>query len=256
MHVLKFIGGLIAFVSVGLGIFTFQNPSLSLNTNTLHKLSGTLLSPPSPEERGLGGEALLDTALYPTVKSTIETQRKTWSSANKLSIAQDSISYLLGDSLAPYWIGTVWDFNGVSKKPQSGQIACGYFVYGLLEDAGFNLPRIKLSQATSEKSIKAIINETYIKRFSNKDMDTFVSSMQAWGDGIYLVGLDYHIGMLQVNGDEVLFIHSSVYPPVAVVIEDASSSAALTHTAYRIVGKLNNATTMQKWLSGSYFSLN
>ena len=259
MQFLKFIGAIVAIFSVGLSIYSLNRPTLAMTPDesvqyvkqVLHYGQAIQTSFASSKE-----QVKIDTAHYDEVKVFIENQRKNWAANNNLSIAKDSISYLLGDSLATSWIGTPWDFNGVSKKPQCGNIACGYFVYGLLEDAGFYLPRIKLSQATSEASIKALIGESHIKRFSNKEMDEFLETMTAWGDGIYLVGLDYHIGILQVKGDDIQMIHSSVYPPVSVVIEDAATSLALTHTAYRIVGKLDNETTMNKWLKGTYFTLN
>lgn len=259
MQYFKFIGSIVGLFSLVFGIYmansekSYLTPDETINyTKQLVKYSHVFQDSSEQEATTVA----LDTSQYPAVKTRIEAQRETWANANMLPIASDSISYLLGDSLAPYWIGTPWDYNGVSKKPQSGLIACGYFVYGLLEDAGFYLPRIKLSQATSEKSIKAIVSESHIKRFSNKEIDDFIASMLAWGEGIYLVGLDYHIALLQVKGTEVQMIHSSVYPPMSVVIEDAATSMALIHTQYRIVGKLNNETTMKKWLNGSYFSLN
>jgi hypothetical protein len=49
-------------------------------------------------------------------------------------------------------------------------------------------------------------------------------------------------------------LRSSVYPPGTAAIEEAAISLALIHSDYRIVGKLNNPTTIQKWLSGSYFT--
>ena len=38
-----------------------------------------------------------------------------------------------------YWIGTVWDFNGVTRTPKQGAIACGYFVTNVLTDLGFKI---------------------------------------------------------------------------------------------------------------------
>lgn len=197
----------------------------------------------------------LDTNVYPEVIQYFSERKGRWNELNNDSMTSDSLSFLLADSLAPYWIGTPWDFNGVSKNPQKGSIACGYFVFGLLEDAGFSLPRIKLSQATSENAIKAMVEESYIKRYSEQPIEDFITSLKTWGDGIYLVGLDYHIGMIQVKNEDVSMIHSSVYYPGSVVIEDASSSLALINSAYRIVGKVDNPLTMSKWLNNQYFAL-
>lgn len=206
---------------------------------------------------GIPAEAhtCLETKNYPAVVEHFAQRKLFWANQENTATLSDSLSYILADSLAPYWLGTPWDFNGVSKQPQEGSIACGYFVYGLLQDAGFKLPRAKLSQATSENSIKAIVNESAIKRFSKASIVDFIQAMKEWGDGIYLVGLDYHIGLIQVKGGKVQMIHSSVYPPTKVVIEEAKISLALINSNYRIVGKITNPETLKKWLNDNYFSL-
>ena len=45
------------------------------------------------------------------------------------------------NTIAPAWIGTKWDFNGITEVPQQGKIACGYFVTTVLRDAG--LPAVR-----------------------------------------------------------------------------------------------------------------
>lgn len=192
---------------------------------------------------------------YPALIKRIENTRISLQENKSAEVNYSNLSFFIADSLAPYWVGTPWDFNGISKHPQEGNIACGYFVFGLLEDAGFKLNRIKLSQAASETAIKALLKEDYIKRFSKKSIEDFVESMINWGDGIYLVGLDYHIAIIQVHGNNCQMIHASVYHPGTVVIEDAEESLALIHTDYRIVGKLSNLDTYQDWLEGKYLGL-
>ena len=51
--------------------------------------------------------------------------------------------------LPSYWSGTGWDYNGVSRTPGQGSIACGYFVTTLLQDLGFSVERVRLAQAAS-----------------------------------------------------------------------------------------------------------
>ena len=192
---------------------------------------------------------------YPNLLVDLDSTRIKLNAEKRLGSSGEILSYLIADSLAPYWVGTPWNFNGISRQPQTGSIACGYFVFGLLEDAGFNIARVKLSQAASETAIKAIVEEEHIKRYRQKSIEDFVEAMKEWGDGIYLVGLDYHIAMIQVKGDKCHMIHSSVYHPGTVVIEDAAESLALIYTDYRVVGKLNNQQTFQGWLEGRYFGL-
>ena len=42
--------------------------------------------------------------------------------------AQDYLTTVISDSLFSYWYGTPWNFNGTTKVPKQGSIACGFFV--------------------------------------------------------------------------------------------------------------------------------
>ena len=52
------------------------------------------------------------------------------------SIISESFYYVMTDSVFPHWMGTKWDFNGVSNVPGKGMIACGYFVSTTLKHVG------------------------------------------------------------------------------------------------------------------------
>lgn len=181
------------------------------------------------------------------------------SSKEKNIILEKTAKYLyqnLTDSIIPYWYGTPWDYNGVTQKPGKGKIACGYFVFTLMKDAGFKLPRIKMSQAASEQAIKSIVSKTQIKRFSNISLSDFNQAMKDWGNGIYLIGLDNHIGFIQVKEKNIWFIHSTVIYPSCVIKEEALSSIALESSNYRIVGKISDYNNLTlKWLLDEYIPL-
>lgn len=161
------------------------------------------------------------------------------------------VSYI-ADSIAPQWFGTPWEFYGTSQTPREGTIACGYFVSTLLRDAGLNVERVKMAQQASEKIIKGLVSEKEIKRFRTVPLDTFVAAVHSWGEGLYVVGLDYHVGFLHHNGTEVRFIHSSYIGPKCVLNEPASRSAILASSKYRVVGKLSASNDLlRKWLLGT-----
>ncbi len=63
------------------------------------------------------------------------------------------------------WYGTPWDFNGQTRTPQQGSNACGYFVTGVLYDAGLNIPRVNWAQQASEVFITKMSKD--IRQFSN-----------------------------------------------------------------------------------------
>lgn len=156
------------------------------------------------------------------------------SDRNKVSF----VSYF-ADSLLPCWYGTPWDFNGTTEKPGEGSIACGYFVTTTLRDAGIPLQRIKLAQSASQVIIRKLCTKESIHIYSNAPLNQFVDAVSKMGYGLYIVGLDYHTGLLLNDGQQVWFIHSSYIKPAKVVCEKANESIVLNSSHYRIIGKIN-----------------
>jgi len=152
-----------------------------------------------------------------------------------------------------YWQGTAWSFHGTSQIPQQGSIACGYFVTTILDDIGLKVQRAKLAQQTSENIIKSLTDEKYIKRYSNKSLQSFVSSVDAWGSGLYIVGLDFHVGFIWHDGKNINFIHSTFVPPSGVIHEPALSSPVLNASKYRVLGKISEDDKLiKKWLNQEF----
>ena len=153
-------------------------------------------------------------------------------------------------ALYPHWYGTPWSYNGTTRVPGQGSIACGYFVTTLLADAGLRLPRIKMAQAPSERMIRALVGAAYVQRFSNVDITRFLEAVRARGVGLYVVGLDYHVGFLHVTDDAVWFVHSSFWEPSEVFRIKAEDSFDLRTSGYRVIGKLSDPALLEKWLTG------
>ena len=204
----------------------------------------------------------IDPAKYNDVRSKIDTARvqlsqryqRTATSDQKLSVINDAREYLtqsVYNEIFPYWYGTGWDFNGTTETPGQGKIACGYFVSTVLRDAALKVQRTRMAQQASENIVLSLTTEAHIKRFRNVRITDFVQSVQNWGPGLYVVGLDIHTGfILNIDGD-VYFIHSSYIDPYAVVKERALESRILSDSKYRILGKLSaDDHLIIKWLTG------
>lgn len=196
---------------------------------------------------------------YKTAEKRITQKRQSLALAYKQAASRQQKQKVLNDArqlfvnantqLAPYWYGTPWDFNGTTQTPQKGYIACGYFVTTLLEDAGLKVQRAKLAQQASENIIKSLTTEKHIKRFHNASLSSFVSAIEHWGEGLYIVGLDFHVGFLWHDGDQVHFIHATYVPPKAAFSELAQTSPVLAASKYRVVGKISaDDTLIQTWL--------
>lgn len=153
--------------------------------------------------------------------------------------------------LLPFWYGTRWAFHGTTETPGQGRIACGYLVTTVLRDAGFRVQRARLARQASERIIQSLVAEAYIRRFSNTPLKDFVASVRAMGEGLFLVGLDNHVGFLLVRRSQIFFVHASYVAPGRVVREPAHSSKVLGSSRYRVVGRLCASDDLVRaWLAG------
>lgn len=139
----------------------------------------------------------------------------------------------------PHWYGTRWDYNGTTRNPGQGKIACGYLLTTILQDVGFDLPRAKLAQLPSEAMIRRLVSKQHIRHFLNMSHEDFIRKQKAWGPGVYIIGMDNHTGFLWNDGKELFFIHSSWWPRNSTMKEIALWSPGLASTKYRVVGKLS-----------------
>lgn len=168
-----------------------------------------------------------------------------------ISEARTILSQSIYAELIPAWYGTAWDFNGTSEVPQQGKIACGYFVTTVLRDAGWKIERVRLAQQASENIILSLTTESFIKRFRGVPVDEFVAGVEKWGAGVYIVGLDNHVGFIVNTGPDVYFIHSSYVEPYVVIKEKAIESGILAGSKYRVLGKISaDDRLIGDWLSG------
>ena len=172
-------------------------------------------------------------------------------SSGKRLIIIEAREYLFNtiySNVFPYWYGTKWDFNGTTRTPKQGYIACGYFVTNVLADVGFNIPRIGWAQSASEVFIRKLAPNR-LKRFSNRPISEVERYLKTTGNGLYLVGLDSHVGFIVVNNDKIEFIHSNYYQAnIGVMSEEIDSWNPLNDSSYRIVGKLLSDEMVINWL--------
>ena len=168
--------------------------------------------------------------------------------ASALNEARVFLDRVISKDIFPYWYGTNWDYNGTTRIPNEGKIACGYFVTNILTDVGFNIPRIKWAQSASEVFIVKLAHGN-VKRFTNRPIVEIEKHLQISGNGVYLVGLDTHVGFLVVESTNISFIHSNYYQPhIGVMSEKINSRNPLNDSNYRIIGKLMTDEMIIKWL--------
>ncbi len=164
--------------------------------------------------------------------------------------AQKAFVQLIYQSYFTYWDGTPWAFYGTSTTPQSGTIACGYFVTTVLQHMGVKIDRVAMAKTYSENLIKTMVRPSYIKKFVPFKLPAFVAEIERGEDAVYLTGLDNHVGFVVVKNHKAYFIHSSVISPGCVVREAAMESPALQMNYYTVVGNFTaDDKAMDKWIA-------
>ena len=156
----------------------------------------------------------------------------------------------LCQNIFPAWYGTKWDFNGTSKTPGEGKIACGYFVSACLVHVGFNVPRIRLAQQPSQRIIKTFMPRTAMDISSKRSLPDIKKQLMKSGNGIYIVGLDTHVGFVTVKDETITFVHSSYYRATnkSVTAEPYDTKNPLADSKYRVFGKIFHDDMLIKWL--------
>ena len=181
--------------------------------------------------------------------STLYASSDTITQKMAIQQAQNYLITIISDSLFSYWYETPWSFNGTTKVPKQGSIACGFFVTAILSDAGFQIPRVKWAQSASEPVIVKIASN--IQRFRNQPVSKLIDYLNKQGDGLYIVGLDCHVGFIFKSGNKIRFIHSSYYhPETGVMSEPLEGQNPLNDSKYRIAGKLLDTEMTRNWING------
>ena len=143
-------------------------------------------------------------------------------------VLDDARAYLhsvLANELLPAWLGTPWAMNGVAERPGDAPIACGYFVATVLRDAGFVLDRVRFGQAAALRIQHATSPEQRpVHRVFSIPPNALSKRIAGLGPGVYLIGLDVHVGFVVVTEADVRFVHSS-YTGARVVTDEALAAA-------------------------------
>ncbi|MCB9764126.1 MAG: hypothetical protein H6739_30425 [Alphaproteobacteria bacterium] len=196
---------------------------------------------------------------YDTLKAGIEARRQAlaarWAEADAeerpavLSEARAAAFEAITQELMPAWAGTPWAFYGTTQAPGQGDIACGYYVSTVLRDAGFKVERVKMAQQASEYIIRSLTPESQILRRWGASPDAIVDAVAARGDGLDVVGLDYHVAFLVTREGKTQMCHSNFFTPSEVLCEPAREAIAL-HSNVHVVGRILGDGLMEAWLKG------
>lgn len=153
--------------------------------------------------------------------------------------------------LADLWMGTTWALGApqASEPGPDARINCGTFVGTVLRDAGFNVKVTKLQRQPSQDIIRSFVGKDRTRRFSNTPMKKFLAEVRDMGPGLFIIGLDFHVGFLIQTDDDLRFVHAS-YVTRTVVDEPAAEASPIVDSKYRVVGKILSRENLDDWLKG------
>ncbi len=208
----------------------------------------------SSDPRPLNNDAT--TVNYETVKKDIaktkaKLKAKVQNKPNTsyLFAAKDYVN-LFNQKMATAWMGTPWDFNGITKIPQKGNIACGYFVTTTLAHMGFPIDIAKYAQCGSDVMEKHLVKKENYHLYNSLSYADFIKTLKSRPPFVGIIGLDFHTGYLLNDGKEVYFIHSSYKNRRGVVKEIALDSKELASSKWRSVGFITeDEGFMKKWVT-------
>lgn len=179
--------------------------------------------------------------------------RKARTDAERAAVEQDArvILELFMPEMMRCWLGTGYDFNGVAEKPGIGRVACGYYVSTVIRDSGFKVNRYKLAQQPSENILRTFVQSENCLLRVGYDYEKYVDWVEAKEPGIYLIGLDTHVGFIVNEGGKMKFMHSSGVRHAGVVEELRDDAVALRGSRWRMLGHFSgDPKVLRMWLSG------
>jgi hypothetical protein len=209
---------------------------------------------------GLRQPARPDPKTYATLKADLERWRKKLSArlatartAKEKAVVEADARVILETVLPAMmhcWLGTPWDFNGTADGPGAGKVACGYFVATVLQDAGFRIDRYRLAQQPSENILRSFLPKSACSLAVGEDFQTFATGVNQREPGVYIIGLDTHVGFVIVKNGGFRCIHSSGSRPWCVVDEDSARAGVIQRSNWRMLGNLTaNRHVLRNWLT-------
>lgn len=182
-----------------------------------------------------------------------EAYAKAQTAEEKAAVENDArvILELVMPEMMRCWLGTPYDFNGTAERPGGGEVACGYFVSTVIRDAGFRVDRYKLAQQPSGNILRTFLKRENCLLKVGQDFDSYAEWVEGMEPGVYLIGLDSHVGFIVNGADGTRFFHSSRWQDRGVVDEPGRKAGALRHSNWRMIGGLTaDPDVIRTWLGG------
>jgi hypothetical protein len=195
------------------------------------------------------------TRSYDAIVAAIEGRRLELAEAS-IASARREVLRAIDEDLFPAWLDTAWAFHGTATEPQQeGGIACGYFVATILQHAGLRLSsRTRFGQAAALDIQRALTPDpAELHRIFSVPADEVAERIRGLGDGLYIVGLNVHVGFVVVKRGTVQLVHSSYTDAQRVVREPLGEAEAIHNSrkaGYFVTPLFASDALVESWRDG------
>ena len=217
-----------------------------------------------------------DSAAFERTLAEIEMARKNFQRRlNKASCRQEKdavraearqyVVQAIVEKIIPAWLGVPWTMAVIDDGLQPNAtvpfeagkgISCSWFLVSVLRNAGlrFVSPRAFAGSIAVHFQYALSPRDADLHRFFHVTPSRLAEKIASLGDGLYVIGLNCHIGFVHVAGDRVRILHSSYISPATVVIEPLIESPAVSasqEAGYVVSPLFQDIRLIDYWLTGN-----
>lgn len=166
----------------------------------------------------------------------------------------------LTEDIFPAWLGTPWhmgkDDDAAVPHQKGKRVSCSYFVTAALQNAGLVLDDRRRWAESAALHIQRSLapRRVDLHRYFSIPPTELAARLSELPRGLYVIGLNCHVGFVRVAPDGVWFIHSDyVEPEVGVRVEPLATSAAILNsqpTGYWVTPLFQDDRLIGHWLTG------
>lgn len=229
---------------------------------------------PAPARPAAAAVEVAEAADYEATLAGIEAGRRRLAGRYAAAVAEDERAAIRAEArayvqaaivreIAPAWLGTPWGLgrNSTTNRPHAPgmTVACGYFVAAVLEAAGLRLEsRFKFAQAPA-LAVQRALAPGAVRRYFSVAGDVLERKIAGLGEGVYVIGLANHIGLVVVDaGGGVRLVHASYTGDQVVIDEPLAAARAIADSrpkGYFVSPVMQDDRLADLWLRGEVVPL-
>ncbi|HVI00732.1 MAG TPA: hypothetical protein VM869_18570 [Enhygromyxa sp.] len=195
-------------------------------------------------------------------RETLAARYKQASTAEQAKIraqARELLEDTIIEEVFPAWLGMPWGMGSDSTATRPHEpgmkVGCSYFVTSVLLAVGVELEnRFTFAQAPAIHIQRSLApDEDSLHRYFSIPAEQLRDRIAALGDGLYIIGLDTHVGFVVVRDGEVRFVHASYTGARVVSDELLVESVAIANSrpkGYFVTPLFQDGRLVDLWLRG------